>query len=393
MAHKRSSWGSARPFLAIVSLITVARPAAAADLDLPGLLAPLQIHGFVSQGFLLTSANNYLAETSGGSFDFTEAGVNLTLPATDRLTLGVQVFARKLGAIGDFHAVLDWYYLDYHWKDWLGVRAGRVKLPFGLYNDISDIDAARTAVLLPQSIYPAQNRDFLLAQTGVELYGYKALGPAGAIDYRGYGGTIFVDATQQPGSPFTVLNLNVPYVAGGRVMWLPMDGLRIGGSLQFLRLDTDLLMSSSPDRLTVKIPARLWVVSAEYAAHDLTLAAEYSRWFVKAESSDPSLFPESSTTSERAYVLAAYHVNSWLQAGAYYSRLVPNVDSRTWPAGIQHDFAMTVRFDVNRFWLIKVEGHYLRGTAALSSSLNENLPLSSLTPNWALFAIKTTAYF
>jgi hypothetical protein len=393
MAHKWSSWGPARPLLAVLSLAAFAGPAAAADFDVPGLLAPLQIHGFVSQGFLVSSANDYLAKTSGGSFDFTEAGVNLTLPATDRLTLGVQLFAGKLGPLGDFRAAFDWYYLDYHWQDWLGVRAGRVKLPFGLYNDISDIDAARTAVLLPQSIYPAQNRDFLLAQTGVELYGYKAIGSAGALDYRGYAGTIFVGATQQPGSPITILDLNVPYVAGGRVLWLPLEGLRIGGSLQFLRLDTDLLTPAGPSAVAVRIPARLWVASAEYAAHDLLLAAEYSRWFVKAESSNPALFPESSSTSERAYVLAAYRLRPWLQAGAYYSRLVPNVDNRTFPAGIQHDVAMTVRFDVNRFWLIKLEGHYLRGTAALSSSLNENLPLTALTPNWALFALKTTAYF
>jgi hypothetical protein len=36
--------------------------------------------------------------------------------------------------------------------------------PFGLYNEINDIDAARAAILLPQSVYPAQNRDFPLVK-------------------------------------------------------------------------------------------------------------------------------------------------------------------------------------------------------------------------------------
>jgi hypothetical protein len=381
-------------FVTLSLAVLAARPVAAADLDLPGLLSPLQVHGFVSQGFLLTSDNDYLADgSSRGSFEFTEVGLNFTLPATDRLTLGLQIFAQKLGTRGDFRGVLDWYYLDYHWRDWLGVRAGRVKLPFGLYNDTADIDAARTAVLLPQSIYPAENRDFLLAQTGIELYGYKTVGPAGALDYRAYVGTIFVDARQQPGSPLTVVNLDVPYVAGGRLLWLPLDGLRLGATLQFLRLDTNLLTPASPSVVSVKIPVRQWVASAEYQLKDLLLAAEYSRWRVKAESSNPSLFPESATTSERLYLLASYRLTPWLQAGGYYSRLVPNVDGRTFPAGIQHDFALTARFDVNRYWLIKVEGHYLRGTAALSSTLNDNLPLSSLASDWALLALKTTAYF
>lgn len=395
MAQEVRRRAPTRFLLVAMSLAALAGgPAAAADLELPGLLSPLQVHGFVSQGYLLTSDNDYLADgSSRGTFEFTEVGLNFTLPATDRLTVGLQIFAQKLGTSGDFRGVLDWFYLDYRWRDWLGIRAGRVKLPFGLYNDTVDIDAARTAILLPQSIYPAQNRDFLLAQTGVELYGYKTIGGVGAFDYRAYAGTIFLDVKQQPGSPLTVLNLDVPYVAGGRLLWLPIDGLRLGGSLQFLRLDTNLLTPVSPSAVSVKIPVTLWVASAEYQLKDLLLAAEYSRWRVKAESSNPSLFPESTTTSERAYLLASYRLTPWLQAGGYYSRLVPDVDRRIFPAGIQHDFALTARFDVNRFWLIKLEGHYLRGTGALSSSLNDNLPLSSLASDWALFAVKTTAYF
>jgi len=381
--------------LAVSALALVAsRPAAAAELSLPGELGQLQVHGFISQGFLYTTDNNYLANTSRGSFEFTELGLNFTLQPIDRLTLGLQIFSHDLGPIGDYRATLDWYSVDYHWQDWLGVRAGRVKLPFGLYNDISDVDSARTAILLPQSIYPAQNRDFLLAQTGFELYGYRGLGPAGGLDYRMYGGTIFLDIRPQPGSPVTAVDLNVPFVAGGRLMWAaPVEGLRLGGSLQFLRLETHLLVPSSPGQVAVNLPVMLWVASVEYTVRDLLLAAEYSRWRVRTESSNPSLVPEDLSFSERGYALASYRVNSWLQTGAYYSLLFPNVSRRGTLAGRQHDAALTLRFDINRFWLVKVEGHYMHGMAGLSSSLNGNQPLSSLHPDWALFALKTTAFF
>jgi len=381
--------------LAVSALALVAsRPATAAELSLPGELGQLQVHGFISQGFLYTTDNNYLANTSRGSFEFTELGLNFTLQPIDRLTLGLQIFSHDLGPIGDYRATLDWYSVDYHWQDWLGVRAGRVKLPFGLYNDISDVDSARTAILLPQSIYPAQNRDFLLAQTGFELYGYRGLGPAGGLDYRMYGGTIFLDIRPQPGSPVTAVDLNVPFVAGGRLMWAaPVEGLRLGGSLQFLRLETHLLVPSSPGQVAVNLPVMLWVASVEYTVRDLLLAAEYSRWRVRTESSNPSLVPEDLSFSERGYALASYRVNSWLQTGAYYSLLFPNVSRRGTLAGRQHDAALTLRFDINRFWLVKVEGHYMHGMAGLSSSLNGNQPLSSLHPDWALFALKTTAFF
>src|SRR3989441_10214875 len=245
--------------LAVSALVLLAqRPAAAAGLTLPGQLAELQIHGFISQGFLLTSANDYLAHSSEGSFEFTEIGLNFTLPATDRLTLGLQIFSHDLGPIGDYRATLDWYSLDYHWRDWLGIRAGRVKLPFGLYNDSSDIDAARTSVLLPQSIYPAQNRDFLLAQTGGEVYGYRDLGAAGGLDYRLYGGTIFLDVKQQPGSPFTVVDLNVPFVAGGGLVLVPpLQGFCPGRGLHFPPPATPLPSAASSSSRGVVISAML----------------------------------------------------------------------------------------------------------------------------------------
>src|SRR6266478_6108293 len=206
--------------LAVSALALVAsRPAAAAELSLPAELGQLQVHGFISQGFLYTTDNNYLANSSRGSFEFTELGLNFSLQPMDRLSLGLQIFSHDLGPIGDYRATLDWYSVDYHWQDWLGIRAGRVKLPFGLYNDSSDIDAARTAILLPQSIYPAQNRDFLLAQTGFELYGYRGLGAAGGLDYRMERRTIFPDNSPHPGSPITAVDLNFPFVAGWRMIW------------------------------------------------------------------------------------------------------------------------------------------------------------------------------
>src|SRR5262249_32905537 len=132
-------------------------------------LLALEVHGFISPGFIVSTDNNYLSESKHGSFKLSEVGLNFTKPLTETLRAGIQLFARDLGRSGNYSAKFDWYYLDYRWRDWLGIRAGRVKVPFGLYNDINDIDPARVPILLPQSVYPVTNRDFLLAQTGGEL--------------------------------------------------------------------------------------------------------------------------------------------------------------------------------------------------------------------------------
>jgi len=368
----------------------------------------IEMHGFVSQGAIETTGNNYLVGNSKrGSLEFAEIGANFSAQLTDRLRVGLQLFASKLGSNGNFNVKADWFNLDYRWRDWLGLRAGRVKVPFGLYNDTSDIDAARVPVLLPQSVYPLVDRDFLLAQTGLELYGIINLASAGALEYRLYGGTIYIPLTNQAGNPVQVAALNADYVAGGRLFWdTPVDGLRVGASVQALRLALTLDYPMIPatamtpalpaETVTGHLPALLWVGSLEYAAHDFLVAVEYSRWRSKITDStdtDPLRLPNMTTVSERAYALVAYRVRRWFQPGVYYSRHVRNVDVSAGAGAAQDDVAGTLRFDINTFWLVKLEGHLMHGTADVDPALNGGVNRNSLTRNWGAFLLKTTAYF
>jgi len=361
----------------------------------------VQVHAFVSQGWLKSTDNNFLAQSSRGSFEFFEAGLNFTKQIDDRLRVGLQLFAQDLGPLGDYKAKVDWAYADYHYRDWLGLRIGRIKLPFGLYNDIADIDAAHPGALLPQSIYPATNRNFLLAQTGFELYGYRELGRrGGALDYRAYAGTIYLDlGTQPPGSPLAIVDLTIPYIAGGRVMWeTPVEGLRIGASVQTLRLETHLLELADPRRpspVAVNIPATLAVASAEYTIDDAIFAAEFSRWRTSAETSNPMVFPASPVTWDiRAYALMGYRLTPRLQPSVYYSIYYPDRQTKDMGAGTkQLDAAATLRVDISPNWILKLEGHWMRGTAALSTTLNPGRTLDTLADHWLLIVAKTTVYF
>jgi hypothetical protein len=376
-----------------LAALAVGRRAEAAEVGSESDFWSVDVHAFASQGFIFTTHNNYLADnTKHGSFQFSELGINFTKELTDKLRMGLQLFAQDLGPTGNYDVKADWFYLDYHFSDYLGFRAGRTKIPFGLYNEVNDIDSARVPILLPQSVYPLQDRNYLLAQTGVELYGYARMRSAGALEYRLYGGTIFLNANNTPGSPEQVVNVNVPYVVGSRVLWeTPLDGLRVGVSFQALRLDTDILINSTP--VSVGVPVILAVGSAEYTVGDLVLTTEYSRWFAQSDSSNTAVFPALSIVSERAYAMATYRVNRWFQPGAYYSIFFPDVDHRSNRADLQNDVAVTLRFDLNPHWLVKLEGHYMAGTAGLDPTLNDGVPLASLDRYWLAFFAKTTAYF
>ena len=53
----------------------------------------------------------------------------------------IQQAFQATDTLGNYDVKLDWFYLDYHFSDAFGIRAGRTKLPFGLYNEFADVDA------------------------------------------------------------------------------------------------------------------------------------------------------------------------------------------------------------------------------------------------------------
>jgi hypothetical protein len=99
------------------------------------------------------------------------------------------------------------------------------------------------------------------------------------------------------------------------------------------------------------------------------------------------------TVNQRGYGMVNYRFTRWFVPSIYYAFYYPNEAILNGRENMLHDLAGTLRFDVNPYWLIKVEGHYLHGTAGLSPALNGGTPAAMLAPDWGLFLIKTTAYF
>ncbi len=189
------------------------------------------------------------------------------------------------------------------------------------------------------------------------------------------------------------LQLNVPYVLGGRLFWeTPLEGLRLGGTVEALHLDATAFIGTST---SVSLPndTQSWLGSAEYVAKDLTVTAEYGRGHSAQGTSNAMIQPPISITSEGGYAMVAYRAATWFEPGAYYSVLFPDVHDRTGHANYQHDIAVMLRFDINSHWLFKLEGHYMIGTAGLSNPLHVGPLPTNADPYWGAFLAKTTAYF
>lgn len=370
----------------------------------------IQLGGFASQGFLQSDANDYLGETSEGTFDFREYAVNASW-ATGKWRLGAQVFGQRLGEYGHDTIALDWASLDYQATQWFGVRAGRVKMPRGLYNEALDLDSVRPFVLMPQSVYDARLRDFNAAFDGAMIYGNVSLARGGSLDYRAFYGNKKIDtdsgANDYFNSDFAMFNgaIELDSVLGGTLFWnTPIQGLRLGYSYSEFENLKALRGFFAPGvvdvyKRTSSFPRHLY--SAEYSRGDWIFAAEIGREdadYFTGLPADPTL-PESPIFSRNLnyYGSVARRINPWLELGAYYSHF-DKKDSMPPMFNFhkqQDDYALSARFDVNEHLLFKVELHHMKGNGKVFEAPRDIFapPPATDDGSWTMIAVKATCSF
>ncbi|MGH8544303.1 MAG: hypothetical protein ACREX3_11885, partial [Gammaproteobacteria bacterium] len=142
-----------------------------------------QAHGFLSQGYTYTSANDLFGNSQGaGSLEFHELGMNVLGHPWPNLLVAAQGIYRDTAGSDEEDFRLDYanldYRLDFDEATTVGVRLGRVKNPFGLYSESRDAIWTRPSVLLPQSIYfdALGLRSPELSSDGGILYGRSHFG-------------------------------------------------------------------------------------------------------------------------------------------------------------------------------------------------------------------------
>ncbi|MGB2604622.1 MAG: hypothetical protein WBC78_13575 [Candidatus Sulfotelmatobacter sp.] len=214
--------------------------------------AGVEIHGFVTQGFLFSSHNNYLTmQSSSGSSQWNDGALSISDSLSDNLRVGIQLHMYQLGQLGGSNIQVDWASADYKVNDHFGFRAGKVKTVFGLFNDSQDVDVVFLWILLPQGIYPIDNEGFFLAHIGGEVYGYLPLGSrAGKLRYDGFAGESYlplnggyIKALADEGLVFTTAPGGKTY--GGDLRWVTsLSGLILGSSANVQAMDGAALQGS-----------------------------------------------------------------------------------------------------------------------------------------------------
>jgi hypothetical protein len=378
---------------------------AAALSGLPGILhaqfdfklagKDVQVHSFASQGFAYSNDNNYLTmKTSSGSFSMTDFGANVSTRITDNFRVGAQFYDRNVGSLGNFHPEVDWAMGDYRFKDWFGVRGGKVKTVLGLYNDTQDMEFLHTWALMPQSVYPVDVRGDTIAHVGGDIYGNIPIKRMGSFGYTVYGGMRMNDSqggylygfstssrVTNPDGSFSYVTSStkkIDYyggpVFGADLRWTtPVKGLLVGASYMKQNSTTTgtyIKPSTIPYRLvTLNNPTTAFYT--EYSVGNLKLAGEYRREVKQTTFNAPTgaLIP-GDENARSGYLSAAYRFSKRLELGTYHSRYIAN-----WslyhgdPKNHIFDQAVTARVDIGHSVDFKVEGHFMDG-AMINSALD-----------------------
>jgi hypothetical protein len=312
----------------------------------------IEVHGYGTQTYMQSTANQYLGADTRGTWDNNFLGIVTAVTLNDRTKLWAQLETSSTDATR-----FTWFFVDYQISDALEAHAGRVKFPLGIYNEIIDAKFLQVSSLQPALYQEAA--DFVHdSYTGVGFDYNQSLGGAGELIWQAYGGNNY--DTHPPANSVD------RRAYGGRLTYrTPVDGLRF--LISGYRTEVELL----PDEGLVKEDR--WIASIDFVRGDWNLKSEYGSRRFRGVSSD------------------AYYVQA---ARTFASRWTPFVryDSVTTDRALgqsdsyfQKIMVIGLDYRLNSNISLRAENHFNHGYALPVAS--GEVRSDAGAPSWSLFVI------
>jgi hypothetical protein len=397
-ASRLSGWNSL-----LLSGLLATLPVWADDLSGPRY----RIQGFAAQGLIGSTNNNFFGDSRDkASSEFTEAGIHGAWQPLDALHLSGQVLYRRAGA-----SDRDGLRLDYAQADWqfyqndttqFGLKFGKVKLPYGLYNETRDVPFTRPGILLPQSVYVDNARDLLLAAPGVFLHGASV---------QKYGATDFLLGWVRPS--FDSESVDYSFLGTTRPGKLKGTGA-LGARLRWdLPTDTTLMLtyanakadyapgSADPLAATGNVHFRNLLFSVQQRLDTLTLTAEYGEPRFDTAGFGPFL-PDSHRVIQAAYLQGEWRfLPNWelmLRHDVFYRDQSDKNGHRFAAATglpahsmFARDSTLGLRWDATPRLMLRAEYHHVEGTGWLPGP--DNPVFSSREERWNMWLLQAAYRF
>lgn len=370
----------------------------------------VQFHGFMSQGLFHSSGNNvYGSSRDGVSAGSTEVGLNVIYQPLNNLHFAAQGLYQRAGAItgnaGEFS--LDFAFIDFSFLNFesgnVGVRGGRIKHPWGLYNETRDVAFTHPTIFLPL-LYFERSRKVMLSMNGGQVYtNYNT--DFGNINFKFSYGMVNADSrnlllaiTNNPlvpgrlkAKPSFVTQLSYELMEGRYIVAVSYADVNMGYT-------SDITFDPYA---ALDVNMRPLNFSAQYNGEKFNLTSEYTlRW--NSFSGARSVQTDAAPISQYWYVQAGYRVLDNLMFTLRYDDMVQNTsDPRGHifhhltglPAHITfaQDIVLGVRWDITPSWMLRMEYHQVHGAASIS--LIDNPEVNNLALDWNIYAMQLAYRF
>ena len=349
---------------------------------------------FVSQTAIYSSDYNFLSQSDDAlSFDMWEAGFLFSTAVKNKLTFSAQVLGRKVSESNGNDLRIDYAFFSYPLyqtiNDKVGLRLGRIRSSYGLYNETRDIPHTRTTIVMPQSIYFDMTRNSFYSADGIELFGYRDFG-----ENRLSAQVFLSKPVADEGETGEVAILQPENLEGKKSILAKVsygseyDGFRTSFTYYRPEYEVDVTFSLGP--ITIQdndssFYSESMITSLEYNQFDWAITFEYLRH--KFSQNIPSLGNIPGQTAdnkgyeEAFYLRGLFRFNEQWETYLGYDSTERHTngslpDNEKW-----HDINLGGSFRPNENWLLRAEVHYIDGLSRLLS--RDNVVSDKQDPYWA----------
>ena len=103
----------------------------------------LVVHGFLTQAYASSDGNTIFGIPDEGTTDYRNAALQFRYSLTKKDQIVMQLGHERFGVsqLNDFQSdvKLDWAFIQHSFNDATWIKAGRVQIPIGIYNEIRDV--------------------------------------------------------------------------------------------------------------------------------------------------------------------------------------------------------------------------------------------------------------
>lgn len=323
-----------RPFALIAVICLLAGNAHAQQV--PGWLSKLSVHGYLSQAYAISDDHQIFGIPTGGTADYRDLALQFRYDPNRRHAAVVQLRHERLGDSPRRRedVELDWAFYQYNVSDHLSLKAGRIPLPLGIFNEAGGPAGGSPFFRPPAEFYERRYSSKTLEGA---LASMSFGGPGQwSFDVDGYAGRWKVDQGESQ-------QADARDAWGGQV-WAntPLTGVRLGAGAYRCEVERPVAGRTDYLMLHASVEADLdrWLLASEYMSGNLGDMGRYRAWYGQV---GYRFTPRLSVHARGA--VARIHVNDIAAAG------------RRAVAPLSEDLGLTINFALHPALLFKLEGH------------------------------------